>query len=42
MDKIITKNILENSGIKQLPYFGMTAFDWTTQPHILREKADFL
>ncbi len=42
MDKIITKNILENSGIKQLPYFGMTAFDWTTQSHILREKADLL
>lgn len=42
MDKIITKNILENSGIKQLPYFGMTTFDWTTQSHILREKANLL
>lgn len=42
MDKIITKSILESVGIKQLPYFGMTQFEWATRSHKLREQADFL
>lgn len=42
MDKIITKSILESVGIKQLPYFRMTQFEWTIRPQKLREQADFL
>ena len=42
MDKIITKNILENNEIRQLPYFGTTLFEWRTKPQEVRNQADFL
>jgi len=42
MDKIITKNILENAGVRQLPYFGVTLFEWRTKPFEIRNDADFL
>lgn len=42
MDKILTKNILASAGIRQLPYFGFTLFEWRTKTTYIHEHAESL